>query len=61
MFGTSCTPERPLGALMVSTEGACAAHYQYGRIDLVKACNQADGGDPVSAARDIFAVPSGSR
>jgi hydrogenase expression/formation protein HypD len=34
VFGTACTPERPLGALMVSTEGACAAHYQYGRIDL---------------------------
>jgi hydrogenase expression/formation protein HypD len=29
-FGTLCTPERPLGALMVSSEGACAAHYQYG-------------------------------
>ena len=26
-FGTMCTPERPLGALMVSTEGACAAYY----------------------------------
>src|ERR1700728_3174001 len=41
VFGTTCTPERPLGALMVSTEGACAAHYQYGRIDLVKARNEA--------------------
>jgi hydrogenase expression/formation protein HypD len=30
-FGTECTPERPLGAPMVSTEGACAAYYQYGR------------------------------
>jgi len=30
VFGTSCTPESPLGALMVSSEGACAAHYQYG-------------------------------
>ncbi len=30
MFGTACTPETPLGALMVSTEGACAASYQYG-------------------------------
>jgi hydrogenase expression/formation protein HypD len=30
MFGTSCTPEAPLGALMVSSEGACAAYYQYG-------------------------------
>jgi hydrogenase expression/formation protein HypD len=28
-FGTRCTPERPLGAPMVSTEGACAAYYQY--------------------------------
>jgi len=30
VFGTACTPETPLGALMVSTEGACAASYQYG-------------------------------
>ncbi len=30
-FGTLCTPERPLGAPMVSSEGACAAYYQYGR------------------------------
>lgn len=30
VFGTACTPEMPLGALMVSSEGACAAHYQYG-------------------------------
>ena len=30
-FGTECTPERPLGAPMVSTEGACAAYHQYGR------------------------------
>jgi len=28
-FGTTCTPEIPLGALMVSSEGACAAYYQY--------------------------------
>ena len=34
VFGTACTPEHPLGALMVSTEGACAAHYQYARVDL---------------------------
>jgi hydrogenase expression/formation protein HypD len=31
VFGTACTPETPLGSLMVSTEGACAAHYTYGR------------------------------
>ena len=28
-FGTTCTPERPLGAPMVSSEGACAAYYRY--------------------------------
>jgi hydrogenase expression/formation protein HypD len=28
-FGTNCTPERPLGATMVSSEGACAAYYRY--------------------------------
>ena len=30
-FGSSCTPEHPLGAPMVSTEGACAAYHRYGR------------------------------
>lgn len=30
-FGTLCTPEHPLGAPMVSSEGACAAYYNYGR------------------------------
>lgn len=29
-FGTKCTPEHPLGAPMVSTEGACSAYYRYG-------------------------------
>ncbi|MGF1526854.1 MAG: hydrogenase formation protein HypD [Candidatus Competibacterales bacterium] len=29
MFGRECRPEAPLGALMVSSEGACAAYYQY--------------------------------
>lgn len=32
VFGSACTPEVPLGALMVSPEGACAAYYQYGGI-----------------------------
>jgi hydrogenase expression/formation protein HypD len=31
-FGTTCTPEHPLGATMVSTEGACAAYYRYRRV-----------------------------
>jgi hydrogenase expression/formation protein HypD len=30
-FGTTCTPRNPLGATMVSSEGACAAYFQYGR------------------------------
>ncbi len=33
-FGTRCTPERPLGATMVSNEGACAAYYRYRRPEL---------------------------
>ncbi len=32
VFGTACTPDHPLGACMVSSEGACAAYYKYGRI-----------------------------
>jgi hydrogenase expression/formation protein HypD len=32
VFGTQCTPEHPIGAPMVSSEGACAAYYQYGRV-----------------------------
>ncbi len=31
IFGTSCTPETPIGSCMVSSEGACAAHYSFGR------------------------------
>ena len=30
-FGTLCTPDHPLGAPMVSSEGACAAYWKYGR------------------------------
>ena len=30
-FGTDCTPQTPLGATMVSSEGACAAYFRYGR------------------------------
>ncbi|MEU8964678.1 hydrogenase formation protein HypD [Streptomyces sp. NPDC048491] len=33
-FGTTCTPRTPLGATMVSSEGACAAYYLYRRLDL---------------------------
>jgi hydrogenase expression/formation protein HypD len=32
VFGTACTPESPIGTCMVSSEGACAAYYKYGRL-----------------------------
>lgn len=32
VFGSACTPENPLGALMVSSEGACSAYFQYGGV-----------------------------
>jgi hydrogenase expression/formation protein HypD len=41
-FATRCTPERPLGAPMVSSEGACAAYYHYRRLE-------APAGTPVEA------------
>jgi hydrogenase expression/formation protein HypD len=34
VFGTACTPETPIGTCMVSSEGACAAYYNYGRFAL---------------------------
>lgn len=36
-FGRECTPRNPLGATMVSSEGACAAYYLYRRLELVEA------------------------
>ena len=35
-FATRCTPEHPLGATMVSSEGACAAYYRYRRIQVLE-------------------------
>jgi hydrogenase expression/formation protein HypD len=32
VFGTACTPESPIGTCMVSSEGACAAYYNFGRL-----------------------------
>lgn len=34
LFGKECTPEHPIGALMVSSEGACAAHFKYSGVSL---------------------------
>ncbi|CAN5316630.1 hydrogenase formation protein HypD [soil metagenome] len=36
VFGGACTPETPLGALMVSSEGACAAYFNYGGVELAE-------------------------
>lgn len=36
-FGKECTPRKPLGATMVSSEGACAAYHTYRRLELVEA------------------------
>jgi hydrogenase expression/formation protein HypD len=43
-FGTTCTPRTPIGATMVSGEGACAAYFQYGR--------RAGGAQPAPARAD---------
>jgi len=43
IFGTVCTPENPIGSCMVSSEGACAAHYTYGRFRDIPIVAQAEG------------------
>jgi len=35
VFGTACTPETPIGSCMVSSEGACASYYNFGRLSKV--------------------------
>jgi len=40
VFGNACTPETPMGALMVSSEGACAAYYSFGRIGGIAAAEK---------------------
>ncbi len=42
IFGTACTPQTPLGALMVSSEGACAAYYQYSDLEGLRDKRPAD-------------------
>jgi hydrogenase expression/formation protein HypD len=53
VFGTACTPETPLGALMVSSEGACAAYYNYGGVQLAALLRERSGESeaPARAAR----------
>ena len=42
-FGKQCTPERPLGAPMVSNEGACAAYYRYRRAEMAAPASAREG------------------
>jgi hydrogenase expression/formation protein HypD len=49
VFGTVCTPDNPIGSCMVSSEGACAAHYTYGRFRDVAVV----AAKPASAAASI--------
>lgn len=48
-FGKKCTPEHPMGATMVSAEGACAAYYAYGRhLNLPGSQREREPADPVT-------------
>ncbi len=47
VFGTACTPETPIGSCMVSSEGACAAYYNFGRLSKIA---QRSNNQAVSAA-----------
>ncbi|MBA3774695.1 MAG: hydrogenase formation protein HypD [Ramlibacter sp.] len=49
VFGTACTPETPLGALMVSSEGACAAYFNYGGMKRREAAAAAPTAEPAEA------------
>lgn len=49
VFGTACNPETPLGALMVSSEGACAAYYRFGQ-------KPAGSNEVASGARELEEV-----
>jgi len=43
VFGTACTPETPIGSCMVSSEGACAAYYNFGRLSKIASRSAAHG------------------
>ncbi len=53
VFGDACTPQTPMGALMVSSEGACAAYYNFGNLpDLLRLREQKDRRKPASTGAD---------
>ncbi|MCF7991921.1 MAG: hydrogenase formation protein HypD [Thiohalocapsa sp.] len=51
LFGVVCTPENPMGACMVSSEGACAAYWSYGRFRTGKAAGK--GSEPFPAEKGL--------
>ena len=55
VFGTACTPETPIGTCMVSSEGACAAYYNFGRFtrDRVKEATRVDLPSPTVGAGEV--------
>ncbi len=58
VFGTACTPETPIGSCMVSSEGACAAYYNYGRFERAVT---GDPDDPRRRALERIARTQGRR
>ena len=65
VFGTACTPETPIGTCMVSSEGACAAYYNFGRLHRDVAVKLAAPEEPWPATRSPGQigsdVPGGGR
>ncbi len=61
IFGTACTPDNPVGSCMVSSEGACAAHYTYGRFRGVDVVAQAASPTSSSSSSDPSPQPSPTR
>jgi hydrogenase expression/formation protein HypD len=59
-FGKQCTPQTPLGATMVSSEGACAAYYLYGRHLQARDAGRRNGGAPEATPRTPLAVVKSS-
>jgi len=55
VFGTACTPETPIGTCMVSSEGACAAYYNFGRFtrERVKEATRVDLPSPTVGAGEV--------
>ena len=58
VFGTVCTPENPIGSCMVCSEGACAAHYTYGRFKEHRGPGRMDrSGPPMTKMRSDYVRP----